>query len=106
MKRLIPYLPLLLLVTGCGAMQWLGLSDAAGEATPAAVATSAAVRGLTGIDILGLWKMGEALLTKRGRGNLRNVFSPKTGAKSTAQSVLSLLVGEHSPVEAKAEATP
>lgn len=101
--RLVNCLPLVLLLGACAAMEALGLSTATGEPTETANALSGLVGGLTGIDVLALWKTGEALLTKRGRDNLKNIVSPKVGAKSTVQSVLSILAGTHTPAEAKAK---
>lgn len=101
--RFVNCLPLLVILGACAAMEALGLSTADGQPTDTATALSGLVGGLTGIDVLALWKAGEAVLTKRGRDNLKTVFSPKTGAKVTAQSIFALLAGTHTPEEAKAK---
>jgi len=99
--KLIAVLPLILLLGGCAVMEALGLATPAGDPTPAAEAASGFFASLTGIDILAMWKAGEAVMTQRGRDNLKNIVSPKTGAKSTGQSLLSLAIGVHTPADAK-----
>lgn len=101
--RLANCLPLVLILGGCAALEALGLATPEGEPTDTASAISGLLGGLTGIDVLALWKAGEALFTKRGRDNLKTMFSPKTGAKVTVQSVLALLAGTHTPEAAKAK---
>lgn len=97
-------LPLLLI--GCGLMKSLGLADEAGNPTDMAKAADAVVAGTTGISPLtaiGLWKAGEALFTKRGLENGSNVLNPQSSWKSTLWSLLALVVGSHTPEDAKGE---
>ena len=98
---MLKYLPLILLLGGCAAMEALGLSTPEGDPTPMAEAASDAIKSLTGVDILGLYITGKALLTKRGRDNVKNAFSPKSGLKGTAGSLAAILLGSHSPDSAK-----
>jgi hypothetical protein len=95
---------LAVLLAGCGAMQAMGLADAMGEPTETAHAANAIVQGVTGVDILKVWgavKGAEALFTKRGLENTANVFSPAASWKSTMWSLAALVVGAHTPAEAK-----
>jgi hypothetical protein len=95
------YLPLILFLGGCTLMESLGLSTVDGEPTDVATGLSGMVGGLTGIDVLALWKTGEALFTKRGRSNLKNIGSLQTGFLSSLKSMLAVLAGAASPVEAQ-----
>lgn len=94
------FVPLFVLVTGCAAMEAVGLSTADGQPTDVAKGLSGMIEKSTGISLLMLWKAGEALLTKRGRDNLANVGNIKSGFISSIQSLLSILVGSHTPESA------
>ncbi len=80
-------------------MRALGLSTDDGDPTETAEGLSNLVKGFTGLDAIALWKAGEAVFTKRGRDNLKNVVNMKTGFVSSVKSFIALLVGEHSPAE-------
>ena len=105
MRRIIPYLPLLLVVTGCATMEAMGLWDTGtGTPTPQGDALNSLVRGLTGLDVLDIWggvKGVTTLGTKRGRDNLKAAFSPKAGLKGTAQALSAILLGTHTPEAAR-----
>ena len=94
-------------VAACTAAKAAGLADpATGEPTETGQALAAAVHAVTGIGpmaAIGLWKAGEALLTKRGRTNAVNVVSPSTGFWSSVRSFLAIALGTDSPPEVKAK---
>ena len=99
---MIKYIPLFLILGGCAAMESLGLYDSAsGEPTDTAKSLSDMAKGISGIDAIAIWKSFEALFTKRGRDNLKNVFNWKTGFVPSIKSVVALAVGSHSPKESK-----
>lgn len=106
MKKLYPYLPLILFLGGCSAMQWLGMADATGEPTAAGHAANEVVRGLTGMDVLKVWgatKGAEALFTKRGLQNTANLLNPASSWPGTWKSLAALVGLFHTPAEAKSE---
>jgi hypothetical protein len=108
MKRLIPYLPLVFLLSGCAWAESMGLWDTAtGAPTPTGAGLNETLRQLTGFDYLkmyGVVKGVEAVGTKKGLQNLANLVSPASSWKGTGWSLLSLLGVAHTPDEAKGEA--
>ena len=98
------YMPFVLILGGCAAMEALGLYDSAtGEPTDTANFFSDMLAGLTGINAIALWKAGEAILTKRGRENLKNFGSKSSGFVSSLKSGLAIVAGTASPPEAQAK---
>jgi len=110
MKRLIPYLPLLFLLSGCAWAESMGLWDSAtGTPTAAGVGLNETVRQLTGLDYLkvfGMVRTYDALGTKRGLQNMATLLNPGAEWPATRQSFWALLLGWHTPEEAKGAATP
>ena len=92
-------------LAGCGLMKWIGFAEddpATGEvvATEAGKAADSLLYGLIGFSVTRVY---DALFTKRGWDNLRNAVSPETGWGGFAKSViLSIIMGWHTPEEAKA----
>jgi hypothetical protein len=85
-------------ITGCALMEKIGISTADGEPTDMARNLDALLYGLTGFSATRVW---DAVLTKRGLQNTKNVISPKTGFLSSLSSVAAILLGFHSPDEVR-----
>jgi len=103
-------LPLILLLGGCAAMmapvnavlEFVGLVSPEEGVTAAGEAVSGLIYTLTGVSFTRFY---DAFLTKRGLDNVKNVVGGKTGWKSTLWSLAAILVGTHTPSEAKAAPT-
>jgi len=87
------YLPLILLLGGCAAMQAIGLSTADGQPTEVAEGLNSFVEWTTGFSAIALWKAGEAIFTGSGRRKLKHIIDDDQGMKDTAKAAASIVFG-------------
>ena len=85
-------------VSGCALMESIGISTESGEPTEMARDLDALLYGLTGFSATRVW---DAVLTKRGLQNSKNVVSPSPGFLSSVSSLAAILLGFHSPSEVR-----